>query len=87
MKKFRICICYSPIMGTWYIIQKRIFFWWKSYPFAFKELYMANQFLNIHSNKESFLVTPLTYNPILKKFVEYKDVKKTSVVTVKMKWN
>lgn len=60
--KYRICRCYNPLVGTWYVIQKKRFFWWKTLPFAFKELYMANQFIKVKENTESLCITNLTYN-------------------------
>lgn len=60
--KYRICRCYSPLVGTWYIIQKKVLFWWKTLPFAFDDLFYANQFLNIKDKKEEILITPLYFD-------------------------
>lgn len=46
MEKIRIVQRYSPVVGTWYIIQKKIFFWWFDLPYAFNDFKMARQFYN-----------------------------------------
>lgn len=45
MARYRICRRYSPLVGTWYVIQRRFLFWWLTYDFAFDELVMTNQML------------------------------------------
>ena len=75
--KYRICRCYSPFVGTWFIIQKKVLFWWKDLPFAFKDLFYANQFLNIKNKKEEILITPLYYYKKEKIFDENYKKQKT----------
>lgn len=68
--KYRICRCYSPLAGTWYIIQKKVLFWWKTLPFAFDDLFYANQLLNIKDKKKEILITPLYFNKKRKIFAD-----------------
>lgn len=66
--KYRICRGYSPLVGNWYIIQKKVLFWWKTLPFAFDSLVYANQFLNLKQNKEDIVITPLYFDKKCKMF-------------------
>ena len=44
--KYRIVRRYSPYIGTWYVIQKRIFiFFWRDLKVFFTELLKANDFI------------------------------------------
>ena len=73
---YRICRCYSPLVGNWYIIQKKVLFWWKTLPFAFDDLFYANQFLYIKQNKEEINITPLYFDEKCKIFDDnYKNQK------------
>ena len=75
--KYRICRCYSPLVGNWYIIQKKVLFWWKDLPFAFNDLFFANQFLNIKDKKEEITITPLYYDKKEKIFEDNYKYQKT----------
>lgn len=81
---YRICRCYSPIVGTWYVVQKRYLFWWRDLPFAFMDVDMANQFIRVHEKTERICKTPLTYNATLDVFEEIYNIQKTDVVEVKI---
>ena len=41
--KYRICRHYSPMVGTWYVIQKKVLFWWRTLPLAFNDLIAADE--------------------------------------------
>jgi hypothetical protein len=56
------------LVGDWYIIQKKVLFWWKTLPFAFDDLFYANQFLYIKDKKEDILITPLYFDKKCKIF-------------------
>ena len=43
--KYRICRRYSLMSGTWYVIQKRILFWWYTYNIIFEDSNRANKIL------------------------------------------
>lgn len=43
--RVRIIRRYSPFAGTWYVVQKKILFWWKDFPLVFDEKYMAKQYI------------------------------------------
>ena len=65
MKKYRICRRYYPFAGTWYVIQKRIFFfWWRTYNISFENIRDANNLLkDIECNKnDTICETPLIWN-------------------------
>lgn len=81
--KYRICRCYNPIVGTWYVVQKRILFWWRTLPFAFDKLSMANQFIDVKNNKEEICITPLSYNDLSFEFEERYGYDKTNVIKVR----
>lgn len=59
-KHFRICRRYNPSIGTWYVLQKKILFWWHTYNVTFETLDRANEFLHYAGLKsESICETPL----------------------------
>ena len=73
MKKYRICRRYSPLSGTWYVIQKkRLLFGWHTLNITFDELHMANQYLELKEveRKDDMCETPLIWNEKKSKFVE-----------------
>lgn len=73
--KYKVVRCYNPKVGTWYIIQKRILWWWKDLPFAFDSPMMANQFIAKHEDVEFITKNPLDfYNG---EFVNIYDISKT----------
>lgn len=72
--KYRICQRYSPSVGTWYVIQKKILFWWHTYNVSFNDLKMSNQFLSdIEYNKQNKICeSPLKWSKKNKRFyLEY----------------
>jgi hypothetical protein len=48
----RIIHRYNPFAGTWYVVQKKILFWWKDFPLVFHEKHMAEQFVEHQFFKE-----------------------------------
>ena len=80
--KYRIYRHYSPMVGTWYVIQKKFLFWWRTLSLAFNDLKMANQFIEKKDKKEKVCVTPLYYN---KESHEFEDMHtyETNVITIK----
>lgn len=80
--KYRICRHYSPIVGTWYVIQKKFLFWWRTLPLAFNDLKIANQFIEKKDKKEKVYVISLYYNKKLHKFEDMYTYE-TNVVTIK----
>ena len=80
--KYRICRHYSPMVGTWYVIQKKFLFWWRTLPLAFNDLNMANQFIEKKDKKEKVCVTSLYYNEGLHKF-EDMHTYETNIITIK----
>lgn len=71
--KYRICRRYSPLSGTWYVIQKkRLLFGWHTLNITFDELHMANQYLQINKEveKDDICETPLIWNEKKGEFVE-----------------
>lgn len=50
--RVRIIRRYSPFAGTWYVVQKKILFWWKDFPLVFDEKYMAEQYIERQLFKE-----------------------------------
>lgn len=56
--------------GTWYIIQKKILFWWHTYNVSFNDIIMANQFVeDIEYNKQNKIwESPLEWSKKKKRF-------------------
>ena len=72
--KYRICERYSPSVGTWYVIQKKILFWWHTYNVSFHDIKMANQFVrDIEYHKQKKICeSPLKWSKKNKRFyLEY----------------
>ena len=85
MKKYRICRRYSPLSGTWYVIQKkRLLFGWHTLNITFDELHMANQYIELKEveRKDDICETPLIWNEKKSEFVE-KYPCKTNLIKVK----
>lgn len=86
IKKYRICRRYSPLSGTWYVIQKkRLLFGWHTLNITFDELSMANQYLEIIKEverKDDIYETPLIWNEKKSEFVE-KYPCKTNLIKVR----
>lgn len=86
MKKYRICRRYSPLSGTWYVIQKkRLLFGWHTLNITFRELYMANQYLELIKEverKDDMCETILIWNEKKGEFVEIYPCK-TNLIKVK----
>lgn len=80
--EYRICRHYSPLVETWYIIQKKFLFWWRTLPLAFNDLNMANQFIEKKDKKEKVCVASLYYNKGLHKF-EDMHTYETDIITIK----
>lgn len=88
--KYRICRRYSPLSGTWYVIQKkRLLFGWHTLNITFKELFMANQYIKANRYniievkiKDDICETPLIWNEKKGEFVE-KYPCKTNLIKVK----
>lgn len=63
--KYRICRRYAPITGTWYVIQKKILWWWHTYKINFNKLSEANNvmidMLNGDNINDEICETPLIY--------------------------
>ena len=86
MKKYRICRRYSPLSGTWYVIQKkRLLFGWHTLNITFDELHMANQYLELIKEverKDDICETPLIWSEKKSEFVE-KYPCKTNLIKVR----
>ena len=80
--KYRICRRYSPLAGTWYIIQKRTLFGWHTLNISFNSLLYANQYLNEVKFKNEICETPLKWYKKKNKFYETYPCK-TSLIRVK----
>lgn len=56
-KHYRIVRRYSAYCGTWYVIQKKIMFWWFTLPFHFSDAVIAKEALDEPFNH--FIETPI----------------------------
>ena len=71
--KYRICRRYTPEAGTWYVVQKKRLFGWHTYNISFREVSMAQQFIDNIDYALLFATmveTPLVYNKRARKFIE-----------------
>lgn len=88
MKKYRICRRYSPLSGTWYVIQKKgLLFGWHTLNINFDELSMANQYLEFikeGKRNDDICETPLIWNENKGEFVETYPCK-TNLIKIKVK--
>lgn len=80
--KIRICQRYSPLAGTWYVIQKKILFRWHTLNISFGNLHMANQYLDEVKYKHRLCETPLKWSKKKEKFYEEYPCK-TKLIRVK----
>lgn len=46
MAKYRICRRHSPCYAIWYVVQKKRLFGWHSYNISFRDVSMAQQFID-----------------------------------------
>lgn len=70
MKRYRICRRYSPLAGTWYVIQKRTLFGWHTLNISFDNLHMANQYLDEVEFQDEICETPLEWSKKQERFYE-----------------
>ena len=71
--KYRICRRYFPYLGTWYVVQKKRLFGWHTYNISFREVSMAQQFIDNIDYELLFakmVETPLVYNKHTRRFIE-----------------
>ena len=55
--KYRICRRYSPLSGTWYVIQKkRLLFRWHTLNITFDELSMLINILNLSKKENEMMI-------------------------------
>lgn len=82
--KYRICQRYYPFSGTWYVVQKKILFWWHTYNVSFDDIKMANQFVrDIEDNKQDEICeSPLEWSKKNKRFY-LKYPLKTKLIKIK----
>ena len=80
--KYRVCQRYSPLAGTWYVIQKRTLFGWHTLNISFSSLLYANQYLNEVKFKDEICETPLEWYKEKHKFYERYPCK-TNLIRVK----
>lgn len=80
--KFRICERYSPLAGTWYVIQKRTLFGWHTLNISFDNLHMANQYLSVAKYRDEICETPLKWSKNKQRF-HRKSPSKTYLIKVK----
>lgn len=69
--KYRICRRYSPSSGTWYVVQKKRLFGWHTYNISFREVLMAQQFIDNIDYELLFtemIETPLVYDKYTRRF-------------------
>lgn len=83
MMKYRVFRRYSPLAGTWYIIQKRTLFVWHTLNISFANLHSANEYLtNEVKFRDEICETPLEWNKKKQRFYE-KYPCKTNLIRVK----
>ena len=81
--KLRICRRYSPLAGTWYVIQKKTFFGWHTLNISFDNLHMANQYIDGGMIiRDEICETPLEWTKKKRRFYE-KHPCKTNLIRVK----
>ena len=81
--KYRVCRRYSPLAGTWYIIQKQTLFGWHTLNISFANLHFANKYLpNEVKLRDEICETPLEWNKKKQRFYE-KYPSKTNLIGVK----
>ena len=83
MRRYRICRRYSPLTGTWYVIQKRTLFGWHTLNICFGNLHMANKYIDDNEMlKDEICETPLEWGKKKQRFYE-KYPCKTNLIRVK----
>lgn len=81
--KLRICRRYSPLAGTWYVIQKRTLFGWHTLNISFDNLHMANSYIDYSVMLgDEICETPLEWSKKKQRFYE-KYPCKTNCIRVK----
>ena len=82
--KYRVCSRYSPLAGTWYVIQKRTLFSWHTLNISFDNLHLANQYFDfdLASPRDEICETTLEWSKKNRRFYE-KYPCKTNLIRVK----
>ena len=80
--KYRVCCRYSPLAGTWYVIQKRLLFGWHTLNISFEDLNLANQYFDLARPRDEICETPLEWSKKKQRFYE-KYPCKTNLIRVK----
>lgn len=81
--KYRICRRYSPSSGTWYVVQKKRLFGWHTYNISFREVSMAQQFIDDIDYELMFATmveTPLIWNRHTRRYIEQYPCKSYNVI-------
>ena len=83
MRRYRVCRRYSPLAGTWYVIQKRTLFGWHTLNISFDNQHMANQYIDDDiMRRDEICETPLEWGKKKRRFYE-KYPCKTNLIRVK----
>lgn len=83
MRRYRVCRRYSPLAGTWYVIQKRTLFGWHTLNISFDNLRTANQYIDHDVMiRDEICETPLEWGKKKRRFYE-KYPCKTNLIRVK----
>lgn len=83
MRRYRVCRRYSPLAGTWYVIQKRTLFGWHTLNISFDNLHMANQYIDDNMMvRDEICETPLHWGKKKRRFYEAYPCK-TNLIRVK----
>lgn len=83
MRRYRVCRRYSPLAGTWYVIQKRTIFGWHTLNISFDSLHMANTYIdNNEMLQDEICETPLEWGKKERRYYE-KYPCKTNLIRVK----
>ena len=80
--KYRVCLRYSPLAGTWYVIQKRLLFGWHTLNISFENLNLANQYFDLAGPRDEICEIPLEWSKKNRRFYE-KYPCKTNLIRVK----
>lgn len=83
MRRYRVCRRYSPLAGTWYVIQKKNLFGWHTLNINFDNLHMANSYIDDSVMlRDKICETPLEWSKKKQRFYE-KYPCKTNLMRVK----
>ena len=74
--KYRVCQRYSPLAGTWYVIQKRTLFGWHTLNISFANLHLANDYLDGVKFRDEICETPLEWSKRNRGFMKSIRVKR-----------